>query len=833
MFQNQTASGFERAPFPLWQRAVLFSSGYFFCAWLGCFLSASGGTAVSYWLPGGLYVTTLLLNRPRDWGWLAAAAFPANLIFDWLHDPQPHLLVISLFFLANTLQAMVGAGLVYRLVAPSSGLASLREFYLFLFFAGILSPALGATLGASTLVAFGLSPSFIQSWKIWWGGNAMAVLVLGPLILKWFAAPGELMQRRYRSQRVLEASLLLMGLAGALWYLLALGKGINSPKIPVLLFILWAGLRFGLYGASLSVFILAVASAFLTTHFMKGLSALEIASGDYIFTLQTFVAVSALVGMVPAIVLSERNRTMASLRESEASLRATIENTPYVSVQWFDQRGQVTYWNHASELIFGWRADEAIGKTLDQLMFSPEQTAIFRNVIAEVQRTGIPYGPTEFTFRHQNGKSGILLSTVFQIQIPSGESRFVCMDVDLSERKRAESLTVAQIQVLELIASGSPLGPTLDRLARMIEVHAPDILCSVLLLDELGKHLQHGSAPSLPLEYQRAIDGVAIGSNVGSCGTAAFRGEPVVVADIATDPLWADYKDIALAHGLLACWSTPILDPQRMVLGTFAIYQRKVGLPTAQHRQLIEMATHTAAVCIAKHRAELQHEQAVVREQQARIEYTLQLIASQEAERKRIAAELHDSMGQNLLLIKNLAQMAARSQAPAQAYEHCVTINHLVTQCIAEARQISRDLHPYQLDHLGLQRALEGMLETTAQATNLQFTGKIEDVGEIFSAEAVMNIYRIVQESVNNILKHSQARMVRVDLECDIHEVVLRICDDGCGFRPDLLSANKRGLGLKNIAERVRMLQGKFTLDSAPEQGTQLTVVIPIPVATT
>ena len=306
-----------------------------------------------------------------------------------------------------------------------------------------------------------------------------------------------------------------------------------------------------------------------------------------------------------------------------------------------------------------------------------------------------------------------------------------------------------------------------------------------------------------------------------------------MVADIATDPLWADYKDIALAHGLLACWSTPILDPQRMVLGTFAIYQRKVGLPTAQHRQLIEMATHTAAVCIAKHQAELQHEQAVVREQQARIEYTLQLIASQEAERKRIAAELHDSMGQNLLLIKNLAQMAARTQAPAQAYEHCVTINHLVTQCIAEARQISRDLHPYQLDHLGLQRALEGMLETTAQASNLQFTGKIEDVGEIFSAEAVMNIYRIVQESVNNILKHSQARTVRVDLECDIHEVVLRIRDDGCGFRPELLAANKRGLGLKNITERVRMLQGKFTLDSAPEQGTQLTVVIPIPVATT
>src|SRR6185369_1291729 len=97
-------------------------------------------------------------------------------------------------------------------------------------------------------------------------------------------------------------------------------------------------------------------------------------------------------------------------------------------------------------------------------------------------------------------------------------------------------------------------------------------------------------------EYLRAIDGASIGPCAGSCGTAAFRREAVFVADIASDPLWADYKHLALPHGLRACWSTPILDAQRNVLGTFAIYYRKQGLPEEHQLQLIDVATHTAAI---------------------------------------------------------------------------------------------------------------------------------------------------------------------------------------------------------------------------------------------
>jgi GAF domain len=117
-----------------------------------------------------------------------------------------------------------------------------------------------------------------------------------------------------------------------------------------------------------------------------------------------------------------------------------------------------------------------------------------------------------------------------------------------------------QNEVLALVVRGAPLSDTLEVLLRAIEAPADGMLCSILLLDKDGIHVRHGAAPSLPESYIRAIDGERIGPIAGSCGTAAYRREPVIVEDIATDPLWAPYREVALAHGLRACWSTPMLD---------------------------------------------------------------------------------------------------------------------------------------------------------------------------------------------------------------------------------------------------------------------------------
>ena len=173
----------------------------------------------------------------------------------------------------------------------------------------------------------------------------------------------------------------------------------------------------------------------------------------------------------------------------------------------------------------------------------------------------------------------------------------------IRELKTADSLTRLQNGTLQMIAGGKPLKDTLDTLLRGLEAQAPELRVSILLLDADGTHLRHGAAPSLPAEYVEAIDGAAIGPKAGSCGTAAFRGSPVFVSDIASDPLWADYKHLALPHKLRACWSTPILDEQKKVLGTFAIYQHETGLPKDDDVRLIELVTHTAATAILKERA--------------------------------------------------------------------------------------------------------------------------------------------------------------------------------------------------------------------------------------
>src|SRR6187455_1938488 len=166
--------------------------------------------------------------------------------------------------------------------------------------------------------------------------------------------------------------------------------------------------------------------------------------------------------------------------------------------------------------------------------------------------------------------------------------------------ERLINLAYGQNRILELIAGGASLRDSLTSLLRFIEHEVPELLCSVLLLDADGLHLRHGSAPSLPADYCRAIDGAAIGPRAGSCGTAAYLGKQIIVSDIETDPLWADYKELARPHGLRACWSTPILGPAGKVVGTFAMYFKEPRSPESIHERLIGIATHVASIAILK-----------------------------------------------------------------------------------------------------------------------------------------------------------------------------------------------------------------------------------------
>jgi hypothetical protein len=176
---------------------------------------------------------------------------------------------------------------------------------------------------------------------------------------------------------------------------------------------------------------------------------------------------------------------------------------------------------------------------------------------------------------------------------------------NLSKDKRGEEVRSAHNKVLELAIGDSPLERTLGELIRIVEsTSRTGVLGSILLLDPDGKRLRHGAAPSLPQPYMEAIDGAEIGPCAGSCGTAAYSAAPVFVSDIAEDPLWADFKDVALPHGLRACWSIPILTRGRKVLGTFAMYHREPREPTVRDLVLVDLITQTAALVIDRDRAQ-------------------------------------------------------------------------------------------------------------------------------------------------------------------------------------------------------------------------------------
>ena len=173
---------------------------------------------------------------------------------------------------------------------------------------------------------------------------------------------------------------------------------------------------------------------------------------------------------------------------------------------------------------------------------------------------------------------------------------------DITEIKAAEVFSASQHQVLALIAAGVPLQQSLAAIVDLVEKNAPDSLCSILLVR--NRQLRHGAAPSLAEDFVRAIDGLAVAEGVGACGSAAFRKTPVMIGDVTRDPLMREYRGLLQAHGLLACWSTPVVSADGEVLATFAIYRRSPGLPQVRDEELMATATGLARIALERARAE-------------------------------------------------------------------------------------------------------------------------------------------------------------------------------------------------------------------------------------
>ncbi len=174
----------------------------------------------------------------------------------------------------------------------------------------------------------------------------------------------------------------------------------------------------------------------------------------------------------------------------------------------------------------------------------------------------------------------------------------------ITERKQAQDLLAWKKNALELIVSAASPGQALDGLMLGMEKKLQGVLCSVLLLDADGTHLGLGAAPSLPEDYNRAIDGIAIGTAAGSCCNVSREKQQIIVSDIGSDPLWADHRELALSHGLLVCWATPIHCRQGKSIGILAIYHHESRFPTATEMEVIGRAVRVVSIAVERQQAE-------------------------------------------------------------------------------------------------------------------------------------------------------------------------------------------------------------------------------------
>ena len=297
-----------------------------------------------------------------------------------------------------------------------------------------------------------------------------------------------------------------------------------------------------------------------------------------------------------ARVAIERDRAEAALRTSEEKYRDLIDASPD-AICVLDADGKCVLVNPAGVKLAGRPEDELIGSSIADTYLS-EERHLLANRLEKLKAEGS--FRFERKFLRENGE-------VIPVEVSLSTLRgryYQAIIRDISQRKRREALLADENQVLEMVAKGDSLADILDSLCLLVEEQSSGVLASILLMDANGKQLRHGGAPNLPKAYTEAIDGAFIGPSVGSCGTAAYRAEQVIVSDISVDSLWADFRELALAHSLRACWSTPIFSSEGKVIGTFAMYYREPRSPSPREQDTIKHITYLAGVAIQRKLAE-------------------------------------------------------------------------------------------------------------------------------------------------------------------------------------------------------------------------------------
>ena len=465
--------------------------------------------------------------------------------------------------------------------------------------------------------------------------------------------------------------------------------------------------------------------------------------------------------------------------------------------------------NAATERLVGASLGHQLGQPLTSIVPALAGTALL-DAARKLAHDGEVHKAAPFRLRQAPG-SPILAVTMFAVP---GQHVGLAFE-DVTAQVHTLVLQSGERRALELLAAGAPLSEVLEVIVRAIEDVSIGTIASILLLDETGTKVRHGAAPGLPPAYNLAVDGQAIGPRAGSCGTAMFRREPVIVTDIEHDPLWEAYRQLARDFGLGSCWSFPILSDDGRIFGTFALYHREPRSPDDTARELMKRAAHVAGIVIERRNLQDQH-----RALAARIE------AAREDERTVIARDIHDQLGQSITALKLDLGWLRRRITDGELHRKLEDMASATDEILASIRRISADLRPGILDDLGLGAAIEWQAEEFGRRSGTPCTVRSTVSDLQLERDLATNVFRIFQEALTNVARHAEAKQVDVVISLDHGRLRLEVADDGIGL--PVVGPRGTTLGLLGMRERARRLGGDCTIKRRSPHGTIVSVDVPL-----